>query len=516
MYITDMELINAKVSAMGAMNISDVIRRIIEEDEGSPEKLAMKKGENYYNAKHDSLLKQYNEAEISETENIDGREVERTRLFKNPNRSNHHNINPFHRTLVEQKVSYMVGREPTISVLGAEKGENRNFEEMLREKADEEFNETIQDWVRGASNKGQEALHFYYDEEGNLKYAIVPAGELIAVYDSAYQRELEQVIRYYAVKVIKNGREYWRRKVEWWTKNDVTYYVEKEKDLFVLDGGRGVNPMPHWWDISLKNGLEKKRTPHSWGRVPFIFLENNRYRTSDLENIKSLIDAYDYISSEGTNNFLDLVDLYWVIQGYGGETAGALVRKLQINKAVNLLDTQGNIEAKQVNLPVNERIEFLKMLRRDIYHLGMGIDVDDERFGTAPSGVSLQFRYANLRHKCENMAPRLKKAIKEFFWFITEDYNRRHGTSFDAGLVRVNINYSQIANDVETVDIITKSEGVISRRTQIEHHPFVTDVNEELKRLEEQEKEAAEKYGQMIMKPEEKETDGDKAGEGDE
>ena len=32
---------------------------------------------------------------------------------------------------------------------------------------------------------------------------------------------------------------------------------------------------------------------------------------------------------------------------------------------------------RQVNLPVTERLEFLKMLRHDIYHLGMGIDIDD-------------------------------------------------------------------------------------------------------------------------------------------
>ena len=517
MYITDMELINAKISAMGAMRESDIIRYILEEDGVSPEKLAMNEGERYYMADHDSIKKDYRKGEVSETEDRDGYEKEVIRSFNNPNRSNHHNVHAFHKLLVDQKVSYIVGREPTISVEGAEKDRSlKEYADMVSNVADEEFNETVQDLVRGASNKGFEALHFYYDENGDLKYTIIPAGEIIAVYDSAYQRELEQVIRYYSIKVVKGGREYWRRKVEWWTKEKVTYYAEREESVFVLDPDYPVNPLPHWWDINLTNGVEKRRSPNSWGRVPFIMLENNCNRTTDLRPIKGLIDAYDYISSEGTNNFLDLVDLYWVIQGYGGETAGALVRKLQINKAVNLLDTQGNIEAKQVNLPVNERIEFLKMLRRDIYHLGMGIDVDDERFGTAPSGVSLQFRYANLRHKCENMAPRLKKAIKEFFWFITEDYNRKNGTSFDAERIRVNINYSQIANDVETVDIITKSEGIVSRRTQLEHHPFVTDVNEELKRLEEQEKEAAEKYGQMIMKPEGKETDGDKAGEGDE
>ena len=70
--------------------------------------------------------------------------------------------------------------------------------------------------------------------------------------------------------------------------------------------------------------MEWKKGAHRifWGRVPFIVLENNRNRTTDLKPIKGLIDAYDYISSEGTNNLLDLVELYWVIQGYGGETAG--------------------------------------------------------------------------------------------------------------------------------------------------------------------------------------------------
>ena len=66
---------------------------------------------------------------------------------------------------------------------------------------------------------------------------------------------------------------------------------------------------------------------------------------------------------------------------------------------------------RQVNLPVTERLEFLKMLRHDIYHLGMGIDIDDDRFGNTPSGVALKFRYANLRHKADSVATKLKKAI---------------------------------------------------------------------------------------------------------
>lgn len=473
------------------MNESDIIKYILEEDINSKAKAAMFEGERYYNCDHDSLKKDYRKEDISETEEIDGCEKENLKSFSNPNRSNHHNVHPFHKVLVDQKVSFMVGREPTISVKGSENSEElKQYADMVSETADESFDELIQDFVRGASNKGFEVLHFYYDEEGILKYCIVPATEIILIYDSKYQKRLEQVIRYYTVKVIKNGQEYIRRRVEWWTESQVTYYAEKEENIYVLDPDYPVNPLPHWQDINLDgNGIEKSRTSHSWGRVPFVVLENNTNKTTDLQPIKGLIDACDYISSEGTNNFLDLVELYWIINGYGGETAGAVVRKLKINKAVSISGGEGDgVRAQQVNLPVQERLEFLKMLRHDIYHLGMGIDVDDERFGTAPSGVSLKFRYANLRHKAENMASKLKRAIKEFFWFITEDYNRRNGTSYDSSLIRVTLNYSQIANDTEMVDLITRSEGIISRKTQLENHPLVSDVNEELKQLEAEEK----------------------------
>lgn len=502
MYLADLEFINSRVSSMGATRESDIIKYILNDDILSPQKKAMEKGENYYNAQHDSLLKEYNSAEISETETEDGYEKEIKRKFVNPNRSNHHNVNPFHKLLVDQKVSYIVGKEPTITVEGAEEDkELKKYEDLLTGIADEDFNTVLQDLVRGASNKGYEALHIYYDSQKRLKYCVIPAKEIIPIYDSMFQMNLEQVIRYYYVKVMRNGQECLRRKVEWWTGENVTYYIEKESNVFVLDTSYKVNPKPHWWDISLINGMEKKRTPHFWGRVPFVILENNKNRISDLNGIKSLIDAYDMISSEGTNTLLDLVDLYWVIQGYGGETAGAIAKKLQINKAVNISDSSGSVEAKQVSLPINERIEYLRMLRHDIYHFGMGIDVEDERFGNAPSGVALKFRYANLKHKCENMAPRLKKAIKEFFWFITEDYNRNNGTSYDYSAIKITLNYSQISNDTETINMIKQSEGIISQKTQLENHPLVTDVNEELKLLEAEDKMAQEKYGHIEIHP---------------
>ena len=165
MYYSEMDLINAKISAMGAISEGKVIDYIVQEDIASAAKNAMCEGVRYYNSDHDSLRKSYNVSDISETEEgEDGYEKETVRRFENPNRSNHHNVHAFHKVLVDQKVSYLVGREPTISVMGAESDESlKAYEDMVCSAADEAFDEMLQDLVRGASNKGYEVLHFYYD-----------------------------------------------------------------------------------------------------------------------------------------------------------------------------------------------------------------------------------------------------------------------------------------------------------------------------------------------------------------
>ncbi len=482
MFMTQTELINARLTADARVNESDIIKYIIQEDLKSPQKRKMLEGEKYYVGEHDILKKDFTSTRISESKTgRQGEESETISVFRNPNRSNHRNVNPFHKILVDQKVSYIAGREAGICVRGAESNKGlQGYERMLSRFADEEFNETLQDLIAGASNSGYEVLHVYYDWDGKLRYCTIPARECIPIYDTAFERDLEQMIRYYDTVVIRDGKRFIRKKVEWWTKEDVTYYIENEENEFIPDCSYEHNPSPHWWSVTEINGIEKKREAHSWGRVPFIILKNNTKGTTDLEIIKGLIDAYDLISSEGTNNLLDLVDLYWVIAGYGGETASAVAKKLQINKAVSISDSSGSVEARQVELDMESRIAWLNMLRRDIFHFGQGVDVDVERFGTAPSGVSLKFQYTLLDLKANNLIAKLKRAIRELFFFVTADYNRKHGTDFDSRLIEITINKSMIANDKETVEMIGMSKDLLSPKTLMAKHPFVEDVNAEM------------------------------------
>ena len=472
MFITEMELLTARLAAGKSLNDSHILKEILQEDKNSDKKKKMEEGERYYRGEHDILKKDFRRSPVSETGKNGEESME---VFFNPNRSNHHCVNPFHHTLVAQKTAYLVGREPTISVKGAG---NQEFEAMLAEIADESFNSTLQEWIIGAANKGVEYLHVYYDEEGEFRYCIVPAEEIIPIYDEVYQQEIKEIIRYYEIKLLENGREKSRRRVEWWTAEQVTYFTENADGEFLREQEKG-----HWTVTELLDGEETKTVSHGWGRVPFIPLRNNDREMTDLQLVKGLIDAYDYISSEGTNNLLDLVDLYWVIQGYGGETAGAVARKLQVNKAVQISDSSGSVEAKQVELPVEGRLNWMQMLRKDIFHFGMGVDTDSDDWGKAASGVALKFQYAMFYLKINGIVPEIRRAIKAFFRFAVEDWNREQGTDWDWRKIQVVLNTNGITDDLETMQIIKESKDIVSEKTLLGKHPFVEDVNSEMEQL---------------------------------
>lgn len=488
------QLLNEKAFADRIIESKD-LKTLIENDRYSPQKRKMLEGEQYYIGEHDILKKDFTCSKISETDEK-GQEI--ITEFENPNRSNHHNINAFHKILVDQKVSYILGKEPTISIKDAEnKPELKAYESILADFADDTFNEVMQELAAGASNKGSEYLHIYYDKKGAFRYCVISAAQCIPIYSKDDPNELDQLIRYYGKKEIQDGKYYLKNKVEHWTKDSITYYEEKD--------GKLISNMccPHWFTTFYMNGALVKQEPHTWGRVPFIPLKNNAKMTTDLECIKGLIDAYDLISSEGTNNFLDLIDLYWVISGCGGENAKVIANKLKINKAVNVQGFDGgHIEAKQVELPVTGRLEFLKMLRRDIFHFGMGVDTDNDKFGNAPSGVSLKFQYTLLDLKAQAMSARLRKAIKELLWFFTEDYNRKNHTNYDSSLIQVQLNKTMITNDMETVTMIQNSKGIVSDKTLLGAHPFVSDINAELEELKAQEQKEQAEYERFLKSPE--------------
>lgn len=296
---------------------------------------------------------------------------------------------------------------------------------------------------------------------------------------------------------------------EWWTASGVTYWCSDDGDTFEPDPESN-GPQPHFWEVSFRYApdgvtlLEDHRTPMNWGRLPIIEMDNNEDGMTDLEPYKDLIDAYDLVQNAGTNNLLDFNEFYAIIQGLGGSTASEIVRKLQVNRAVSVGSAAGggNIELKQFVLDMKGRIDWLELLRNAIHEFGMAVDINRAAsLGSAPSGVSLKFQYTLLDLKANEAIKGLEPAIKQHFWFVTQDMNRHDKTDYDADLIEVSFNKSIITNDTELVNMISASADLVPERILMAVHPLVDDPDQAMTEMEQQRKKRAKAAASAFGKP---------------
>ena len=73
---------------------------------------------------------------------------------------------------------------------------------------------------------------------------------------------------------------------------------------------------------------------------------------------------------------------------------------------------------------------------------GQAVDFSSDKFGSAPSGVALEFLYTNLNLKADKLARKAKVAIQELLWFVFEHFDIK-GEHKD---VDISFNYNKVAN----------------------------------------------------------------------
>lgn len=116
-------------------------------------------------------------------------------------------------------------------------------------------------------------------------------------------------------------------RVEYWTKDDVTYYELKEGQLIPDFYRSDDHIQPHYYQ---GNKLM------SWGRVPFIPFKNNPQEVSDLFMYKTIIDALDKRLSDTQNTFDESVELIYILKGYEGEDMKDFMHNLKYYKAISV------------------------------------------------------------------------------------------------------------------------------------------------------------------------------------
>ncbi len=96
------------------------------------------------------------------------------------------------------------------------------------------------------------------------------------------------------------------------------------------------------------------------------------------------------------------------------------------------------------------------------------------------AGVALRFQYADLDMDCSEMAQQFRYSMRELQWFINEDLKSNNKTINDEGSDFI-FNTDVIINETETINNLAITKDIISQKTLLQNHPWVKNVDEEIK-----------------------------------
>lgn len=467
MYLTQTDIVKLQLNQIQNYRLSDIIKTLIREDQESEEKQMMKDGEDYYGSKHNILQHDFRKYYIDGVSNT------------NQNKSNNLIVNAFHKYLVDQKVGFISGHPVMF------KGEDEGFVKLIDENFAFWFNKLIQKWLRGASNKGKEYVYVFINNAGEFDYSVISGRHIIPVYDTQFNETLIGVIRYYPVvyqpdfnspKIILN-------KVEIYDSEKVYYLTETPGGQYIPDPD--IKPNPRYHIYKTNTAFPNESLGKGWGRVPFIELRNNDEGISDLKFTKSLIDNYDFNLSSMSNNLADIAKAIWVLKGYEGTKLSEFMTNLNMYNAIKV-SKDGGVEPQTNEIPDEAHGSHLERIEDNIYVFGFGVNPKIDKAGLSPSGIALEYMYAGLDIKSNIAIAEAIVAIHEFLSFLADYYKIVKREEYNPDKIEPVFKKHLIINESEKIASVRNSFGITSLKTALANHPWVKDVNEELRQIEEE------------------------------
>lgn len=158
------------------------------------------------------------------------------------------------------------------------------------------------------------------------------------------------------------------------------------------------------------------------------------------------------------------------------------------------LEEDGDYRRENTTIDINAFKEFIELLRRDIYETGAGVDTQSEKFSTAQSGVALQELFNDLDLDCSNIETEFQSSLEYFMSFVNFYLGMTTTNDYSEKEVEFVFNKSMITNEKEKIEECKNSAGQVSKKTILAHHPFVTNVDTELKQIEKEQKEEDEEF----------------------
>lgn len=373
-------------------------------------------------------------------------------------------IHNFAEYIRDTNVGYLLG-----NAVDYKATDNSKLDPIVDTYRSQSISELDTDLAEDLSMFGQAFENVFLDEDSNILSAKLSAYNTVVVYDDTFKHNKMFAV-YYAPVVDDKGMT---KKEEY----DVTIWdksVIMERTL----KGEVMSEVPE--------GADKE---HFVGEVPVIHYMNNKRMKGDYESVVSLIDAYNILQSDRVIDREKLVDAILAISG--AKLTPEDQQAIKDNRVMGLPEG-GKAEyiLKQVNEADADVLR--KTIAADIHKFSKTPDFTDEKFGSAPSGVSLKYKILSLEWNAQKKEQQFAAGLKDRFrvYVTLLKKSSKISGAIDVNKVDAVFRRSLPKNDFETSQMINNLDGVVDQETLVGQLSFVNDASEVVKKAQKEHEES--------------------------
>lgn len=413
----------------------DEIRQYMDEDSSNEKKKRAREGVRYYEGDHDILKKRIFYV------NADGEYVEE-RL-----RSNVRIPHPFFTELVDQEVQYLLsGKDPFI------RSDNPNLQEELNKRFNdnEDFLAELHEVLTGTVVKGFEYAYLYKNKDNQTVFQCADSMGVIEVREKDTQEECDYLIYWYIDRIEKGSKAI--KRIEVWDEFQTYFYCQVDNGEITLDESQPYNPRPHTL-YGKEKGRNKDTTYYdSYGFIPFLRMDNNRKQFSGLKPIKRLIDDYDVISCDLSNNINNTNEALYVVTGFEDDNLDEMMECIKAKKHIGLAEG-GSVTVQTVDIPIEARKARMEIDEKNIFRFGMGLDMNALKDSGATVSVAIKAAYSLLDLKTNKLEIQLKQFLRKLLKIVLEEINKENGTDYQLTDIYFDFQREIIINAAENAQI---------------------------------------------------------------
>lgn len=473
-----------KIGKSAEMSELDFIAAEISRWKISPKRLESLTAYRYHHGDHDILRKK--RTAIGQ----DGK------LIEVENLPNNIRIDNVYGRCVDQKTDYFVGSPITF------KSDNEAYNKAARGVFGKRFNKLLKNVCKDALNSGKSWIFPYINEEGLLKFKQFYDYEILPFWKDKEHTDLEMAVRLYQVDVYEGANLTTVEKVEIYKKDGIYRYIYNGN--LIPDE----NPMypqysPYIYVTYKLNSGEVEKQAYSWNRVPLVCFKYNSDELSLLHKTKLLQDGINQILSDFNDNVQENArNTILVLENYDGQNLGEFRQNLATYGAVKVKTVDGNrggLDTLTVEVKPDTYKSILSIFKRALLQNAKAYDDEDSNGLGEQNSLSILSGYTQLDLDCNEMETEFQESMEDLMWFVDMYLNNKGEGNFIEDEMIIIFDRDLHLDESAIINNCRNSVGIISKRTIVSQHPWVVDVDAEMKQLEEEEKAEQEKIDPYAM-----------------